>query len=286
VSVKLHRIAGRLAHGDVAYALGRFKTVRSTYSGARHAVARLNGDSGELPPGRASLFGGVDIEDAVRSIRRDAVFIGLYLPADTVAEIAAFARAEPLHPIDGLNEPEFSYSDVVRGKCADGRTLAGGAIRDPERCPAVKAVVEDPVLRAIVRGYLGHAPRRVMTLLHWSFASDVAYSKLLSLNVTLDYHYDVAGFDFCYASFYILDTDHNSGAHVMMKRSHNKKPLRMLLGSARASEAAVRRQFGIANEITIEGRAGLGFVQDTSCYHRATPPVDRDRLMLAIRFVN
>jgi hypothetical protein len=57
----------------------------------------------------------------------------------------------------------------------------------------------------------------------------------------------------------------------MMKRLHNRKPLRMLLGSATASEADVRRQFGIENETVIEGRAGLGFVQDTSCYHRASP---------------
>ena len=70
----------------------------------------------------------------------------------------------------------------------------------------------------------------------------------------------------------------------MMKRSHNRKPLRMLLGSAVASVDAVRHQFGSENEITIEGPAGLGFVQDTSCYHRATRPFDHDRLMLAIRF--
>ena len=87
-----------------------------------------------------------------------------------------------------------------------------------------------------------------------------------------------------YASFYILDTDRYSGAHVMMKRSHNRKPLRMLLGSTVATEAAVRQQFGQENEVMIEGPAGTGFVQDTSCYHRATPPTQRDRLMLAIRF--
>jgi len=71
-----------------------------------------------------------------------------------------------------------------------------------------------------------------------------------------------------------------------MKRSHTKKPLRMLLGSAQASEAAVRRQFGIENEIPIEGPAGTGFVQDTSCFHHATAPSRGDRLMLAVRFIN
>jgi hypothetical protein len=72
----------------------------------------------------------------------------------------------------------------------------------------------------------------------------------------------------------------------MMKRSHKRKPLRMLFGSARASQEAVYRQYGRENEITIEGPAGTGFVQDTSCFHRASPPTRGDRLMLAIRFIN
>ncbi len=72
----------------------------------------------------------------------------------------------------------------------------------------------------------------------------------------------------------------------MKKRSHNQKPLRMRLGSAVASQDAVGARYGIENEITIEGPAGTGFVQDTSCYHRASPPTQGDRLMLAVRFIN
>jgi hypothetical protein len=59
-----------------------------------------------------------------------------------------------------------------------------------------------------------------------------------------------------------------------------------VLGSTVATEADVRRQFGLENEITIEGPAGPGFVQDTSCYHRATPPTHADRLILAVRFIS
>ena len=223
----------------------------------------------------------------MQTIREEAVFVGLKLPAGIVAEIDAFARSEPLHAIYDPEGPTFRYSDVVRGRSADGRPMPIGGIREPSRCAAVKAVVNDPVLRAIVRGYLGHEPRRVMTILDWSFASDITDEERRRLkHHVIDYHYDDGGFNFVYASFYITDTDRTSGAHVMMKRSHNKKPLRMLLGSTVATETDVRRQFGIENEITIEGPAGTGFVQDTSCYHRATPPTHGDRLMLAVRFIN
>ena len=137
------------------------------------------------------------------------------------------------------------------------------------------------------RATIGHEPRRIMTILDWSFGSDYTDEERRKLkHHVIDYHYDVGGYNFVYASFYITDCDRNSGAHVMMKRSHNRKPLRMLLGSPVASQDAVRARYGIENEITIEGPAGTDFVQDTSCYHRASPPRQGDRLMLAVRFIN
>ncbi|WP_027583162.1 hypothetical protein [Bradyrhizobium sp. Ai1a-2] len=285
--MNLQTIATRIARGDLSYALGRFKTVRSAYSGVRHLAESFGGTAVSDADERTTLFLDTDISRVVQTIREEAVFIGLQLPPDIVAEIEAFARSEPLHAIFDPTGPTFQYGDVVRGKCVDGRSVPVGGLREPSRCPAVQAVVNDPVLRAIVRGYLGHEPRRVMTILDWSFASDFSDEARRKMrHHVIDYHYDVGGFNFVYASFYITDTDRHSGAHCMMKRSHNRKPLRMLLGSATASEADVRQQFGIENEIVIEGPAGLGFVQDTSCYHRATPPTQGDRLMLAVRFIN
>jgi hypothetical protein len=285
--MNLQAIATRIARGDLAYALGRFRTVRSAYSGVRQLAASFGSTAVSDADEHTTLFPGTDISRVVQTIREEAVFVGLQLPAGIVAEIDAFARSEPLHAIFDPTGPTFKYADVVRGKCVDGRAVPVGGICEPSRCPAVQAVVNDPALRAIVRSYLGHEPRRVMTILDWSFASDFTdEARRRMRHHVIDYHYDVGGFNFVYASFYITDTDRHSGAHCMMKRSHNRKPLRMLLGSATASEADVRRQFGIENEIVIEGPAGLGFVQDTSCYHRATPPTQGDRLMLAVRFIN
>ncbi|QPF86551.1 hypothetical protein IC762_09835 [Bradyrhizobium genosp. L] len=279
-------IANRIRKGDLEYALGRFKTVRVAYGAMRRVID---------PPApilaeddmRRTLFPGSDVGEIVRTIRQEAVFVGLTLPADTVAEIDAFGRSEPLFAGYDPNGPTFRYGDVVRGKAPDGRAVPIGGIRNPARCPAIQAVIDDPMLRAIVRGYLGHEPHRIMTILDWSFASDFSDEERRRLrHHVIDYHYDVGGYNFLYASFYITPTDRNSGAHRMMKRSHDRKPMRMLLGSAVASETTVRQLYGIENEITIEGPAGMGFVQDTSCYHRATPPTHGDRLMLAVRFIN
>lgn len=278
-------IAARLLSGEFHYALGRFHLVRQIYGNLRKLT---EGQPTSPAGGDATLFTDADISDIVRAINTDAVYVGLNLPADVVAEIAEFARTEPLHANYHPDGPTFRYEDVQRGRTPDGRSVAIGGIHEPCRCPAVQAVVDDPILRSIVTSYLGHRPRQIMTILHWSFASDFddEERRRRLRHQVIDYHYDVSGFNFVYASFYLTDTNRNSGAHVMMKRSHKKKPLRMLLGPASASPEAVRKQFGIENEITIEGPAGTGFVQDTSCYHRATPPTAGDRLMLAVRFIN
>jgi hypothetical protein len=283
--MNLRSVAGRLKRGELHYALGRFKTVRASYS----RLQRLKSVVGRTPKMEAAeqptLFANANVDRAVQTMREEAVFLGLKLPPHVVADIEAFGRGEPLHARYDPDGPTFRYSDVVRGRAADGRPMPLGGIREPNRCPAVRAVVEDPVLRAIVREYLGYEPSRVMTILDWSFASDFTDEERRELkHHVIDYHYDVGGFNFVYAGFYITDTDRHSGAHVMMKRSHDRKPLRMLLGSAVASEDAVREQFGRENELTIEGPAGTAFVQDPSCYHRASPPTRGDRLMLAIRF--
>jgi hypothetical protein len=282
----LRSIARKVNQGEFHYVLGRFRTVRKTYSGVRRLAAAFARQAAPVPRTR-TMFSGVDITEIVRAIREEAVFVGLHLPADIVADIRAFAESEQLHAIYDPNGPTFRYSDVVRGKSSDGRGIPVGGVHNPSRCRAVKSVIDDPVLRDIAREYLGHEPRRILTLLSWSFASDMTDEDRRQLkHHVIDYHYDIEGYNFVYASFYITDTDRDSGAHVMMKRSHNKKPLKMLLGSVTASEAAVRKQFGRENEIMIEGAAGTGFVQDTSCFHRATPPIRKDRLMLAVRFVN
>jgi len=282
--VNIGKALNRILNGEVHYLLGRFKTVRVCYSSVQRLRTVGRGSPATKGVG-PTLFPNTDVHQVVRTIQDEAVFIGLKLPDHIIKEIEGFARSEPLHPGNRPHDPTFHYVDVVQGRLPDGRLVPIAGIANPCRSPAVQSVVEDPVLRTVIRNYLGYEPTEVLTLLNWNFASDFTDEEHRRLkHHVIDYHYDVGGFNFVYANFYILDTDQNSGAHVMMKRSHNRKPLRMLLGSAVATETAVREQFGLHNEIMIDGPAGTGFVQDTSCYHRATRPTHRDRLMLAIRF--
>src|SRR5947209_19892326 len=112
--MNLRSVMVRVRGGDVFNALGRFKVVRTTYSGLRDLAAHFDNKPARHSDG-ATLFPALDLAHVVKAVREDAVFVGLTLPAGIVAEIEAFARSEPLHAIYDPKGPTLLYSDLVRG---------------------------------------------------------------------------------------------------------------------------------------------------------------------------
>ncbi len=106
-------VVAKVSKGDIHYALGRFRTVRLAYSGIRRLT-----DSRVLVQqnGSSTLFPNANIDGIVKDISKDAVFLGLNLPANIVAEINAFARSEPLHTNYDPLGPTFQYADSAAAK--------------------------------------------------------------------------------------------------------------------------------------------------------------------------
>ena len=149
--MNLRTAARRVVQGELQYVFGRFKTLRTCYSGFQRLRDWLGGEPAGSARQQPTLFPATDVDQAVRAIKDEAVFVGLRLPRHIVDEIDAFCRSEPLHPGNDPDAPTFNYAGVVRGQTDDGRPMVLGGVRDPVRCAAVKEVVDDPVLRAIVR---------------------------------------------------------------------------------------------------------------------------------------
>jgi hypothetical protein len=89
-------VVAKVSKGDLHYALGRFRTVRLAYGAMRRLTdgrvsVQQNGGCS------STLFPDADIKNIVQTISKEAVFLGLNLPANIVAEIESFARSEPLH---------------------------------------------------------------------------------------------------------------------------------------------------------------------------------------------
>lgn len=270
----------RLAAGEIYRAFGRFHLLRRGYS-------LFEGQRQQLFDGRPSGFpraGGVALPpgDPVETIRREGVCTGLRLSAPLVGQIAAFAETAPCTR-PGFGEC-FSRAEVVDGRLADGRPVPIADLREPAACPAVSLVASDGALQEAIRRYLGYRPRRIVARLWWSFVCSLPDGMRRSLGQTIDFHYDIVGYNAAYAYFYLRDTDRLSGAHVTMRRSHRRKPLGMLLSTASKPDEAIRRHYGAENELIVEGPAGTGFLEDPASYHKALAPVARERLVLQIRF--
>ncbi len=183
-------------------------------------------------------------------------------------------------PLVESGAPLPSLEEIRR----DGRRVAVATVTQASYDPVLQAVLADDRLFEVATMYLGYRPSRVEPWLFWSFVNDLSIEAREARYQTVRFHYDVHSYNFMYVNFYLTDTDARSGAHVLIQGSHREKRWRHLLGSARLSDAQARDDYGESRILTICGAARSGFFEDTSCYHKAIPPLDRDRLMLQIRY--
>ena len=64
-------------------------------------------------------------------------------------------------------------------------------------------------------------------------------------------------------------------------------PYRLPIGSLevkRIEDKDIYNDYGKEKVVSIYGKAGLGFVGDTYCLHKATVPINKDRLLLQLEF--
>ena len=157
-------------------------------------------------------------------------------------------------------------------------------VRNSSAIGVVRALAGDTLLNDVARHFLGYRPRQVSSWLFWSLANRLSDDERRAAYQTIDFHYDVDGFNFMYANFYLVDTNRLNGAHVLMAGTARGKRLSHLMGVARLADAEAYEAYGRDRERIMEGPAGFGFLEDASCYHKALPPQAGDRLMLQLRY--
>lgn len=278
------RVVKRIVlEGKLYFAMGRFRTVRRSYSAwrrLRQTVSPPRPVNGAAPNG--SLFAGLDKRTIVDTLRRDGIFVGLQLPPGVVDEVVTFARRTAL--TRWAEQDSFAYADVRDGRLPTGEPVVVGSVREPEACPAVVRIKDDPKLREYVSAYLGYVPQQVRVVLFWNFASNLTAEERRKVHQANNYHYDVDGYNWLYTQFFMTDVDASAGQHIIIKGSHRNKPLHLLFASVKQPDEAIHGYYGAQNESVIEGKAGLGFIEDTSSFHKATEPRSRDRLLLQYVF--
>jgi hypothetical protein len=266
----------------ITYILSRFKLFRRVYTIYSKLKQSFLSYSKNVDYERTTFFQDVAVDFAVKSLEKEAFFLGLKLSKEIVAEIQAFSKNTLLAQENA--KAHFYYNDVKNGYLPDGRVTVQGIAVHPLECNAIQQIINDPVLRVIIEKYLGYSPKKIHALLRWSFVLELPDDVRMKLNQGNLYHYDIGELNSVYANFYLTNTDKYSGAHTMIKGSHNRKSFRMLFNYAIQSKDFLNKYYGQENEILIEGEEGLGFIQDPYCYHRAIPPIKEERLLLQIQF--
>jgi hypothetical protein len=286
----------RIAHivlNRPSYLLGRFATVRDAYSRLHRLKDAVSGAS---PLRIGDLYHAADATipvaisghvlstrthvQQVEEIRNQSYSLGPQLDKPALAELQRCARTLPLH----FNEADVGTYESLSQSSERRGNLALATIRNSARLPMIRAIAGDRFLFEVASLFLGYRPTEVSSWFFWSLANHLSDDERRAASQTIDYHYDVNGFNFLYANFYLLDTDAMHGAHALVAGSSRRKRLRDLLGSARLGDEEVRETYGPEAERLIEGPAGSGFLEDTSCYHKALAPVSADRLMLQFRY--
>ncbi len=285
---KLHQsndFAKRISSSKRWQSLGRFKIVRRGYSIFQSQLQRFNSEfyQERLNISSISVVSPVEVNKCVDNVRETGVHLGLQLNPEDVQKIRSFAD------LNICTEPKqndsFKVSDIFFGRLnGTDRQVMRGLVSNIDKCPSVDKIVRDATLIEIARKYLGYYPTLITRHLTWSFASDLEESETQKLYPPTNFHYDVAGFNFVTVSFFITDVNENTGPHIMIEKSHNRKPWQMLVRSNIQKEVDVWRYYNRSSQLTIVGNAGFGFFQDPSCIHKLKLPRNGNRLILQIRY--
>jgi hypothetical protein len=264
--------------GKLYFAMGRFRTVRRSYSVLRRVQQLLVPPKRSAAPPPPTLFAGHSRKAVLEVLARDGIYVGLDLAPALIDQIVTFARSAPL--VRWAEEGGFTYGDVANGRLPGGEPVVVGSVRDPQACPAVRQIKDDPVLLDLVSAYLGYLPQRSRVVLFWNFASTLSEAERKTVHQANNFHYDVDGYNFLYVQFFMTDVDEGSGPHIIVKGSHRNKPMHLLLSSVKQPDEAIHAYYGVHCGTMITGKAGFGFIEDTSSFHKAVAPTVRDRLLL------
>lgn len=232
--------------------------------------------------GSNSCFTNVNVDEVVNQLKSEGVVLGINLPEHLVKEIVQFAESTVCYA-NRKSELGFYYHQKEQAQAQSKKQfLVGSYFNTALYCPAINKLQSDPILLEIAAKYLQQKPVHQGSLLWWSFPGERTYQQLSS-NGQL-FHYDLDDYRFLKFFFYLTDVDKQSGPHICIRGSHNRKKLSHLILRKRETDEDIIKYYGSESLITIYGKAGFGFVEDGLCFHKGVAPTHKNRLILQIEF--
>jgi len=232
-----------------------------------------------------SLFADVDRAGFVKRLRNDGVALGLALPASVVADIRAWAHANPSFAdrveSRGVRPGQLATAEQRLGK----PILLAQYFNARSQCPAITALARDPALLWIAAAYLRSLPTCVGSNLWWTYPVD-ATPEDRDVHAHL-FHRDVDDFSFLKFFFYLTDVAPGEGAHVLVRGSHRRPPARSFADRwniRRYTDDEVLATYPREDVLEVTGAAGAGFAENTLCVHKGRTPTSSARLLLQLQY--
>lgn len=232
-----------------------------------------------------SILGNLDVGTIAATIETDSCYQGLQLPEDTVRELVKFASSTVGYINRDTKRPWRCKGTEKPGAGLPKNARVCSYMGNGKLSATLRKIEKDPGILAIAAKFLGAEPIHMGSELSWNFP--VPGNPIQRREAAQVFHYDLDDYRFIKFFFYITDVDMSSGPHTYIRGTHKgKKLLHQLIGTRCASidDGKIVEVYGAENVVNVCGKAGFGFVEDATCFHRGTEPTDRPRLMLQLEY--
>ncbi len=230
-----------------------------------------------------SVFENLETDKVVETLKKDGLYLGILIPQYLLQEILDFSKTAT-YLGNGESQFYFSLDDKEKKEIKYGKNFRiGYNFEAGSLCPAVKRLETDPKLWEIASKYFESKPILVGSQIWWTFVNGAdAEGRAQGF---YRFHYDLEDYACLKFMFYLTDVDLYSGPHLCVRGSHKKKKLSHQFSFIRETDDQdIMEYYGEEKVVTICEEAGFGFAEDPFCFHKGVLPVNRNRLLLEIKF--
>ena len=173
------------------------------------------------------------------------------------------------------------YFDIMRGK---GEVRPQGLDVPLER-DLMERLFEESGLMGLAQDFLGLSRDQLMFQAKIDTLVRITTERKLMGNYddALEIHRDVDSLKFVKAFYYLKDVEDGDGHHEIYLGTHKNIPWALRL-IRRYTEDDLTANGVPLNLKKVKGKAGSGFIENTTAFHRGTVPVKGDRIILSMSF--
>lgn len=228
-----------------------------------------------------SIFQSIHLSEVVGSLKRDGFYDNIILPPQILSELLTFSENYPCYGDAEHQNGFLIHKKLEAEKRANKEFSMAQYFNTNIDCTVLNRLKTDPLILEIAAQYLGGKPVYTGSRIWWLFAN-----KNYDPNKVINFfHYDLDDYRSLRFFFYLNDVDYENGPHIAVRGSHiHKRLIHIISPIKRKSDQEIIDYYQADNLTTFYGKAGWGFAEDTFCFHKATAPIKRDRLMLQLQF--